>query len=607
MRRTRLRRPLAQLLALTVGVGAGVLLWLDETHAGPGATSELDAFGAELSRGVAKLRLEDSPAPYAAEVRSLRAQSLTLDGSYGGVVTDLLERQGYATVRVRVGSLESDNTHFFGTNQEPGFVLTLTPNAAVNQRKLWLAMDGAYRAATSAYSAKQAEIARIADDDHAVPDWSPPPPKTVAVEWNEDPLSTADPFVADAGFDREGYRKLVAALSARFADHPSIDNGDVVVQLIRSHEAVVATEGLVLGRVRDRAVIAVIADTQAPDGMRLDHGAAIHLVGLPKAESLRAEGEALVDRVLVELAALAAAPMLEEDYDGPILFEPLAAAQFLASTVVTQAVGTPAPLSEFGRVTELEPQWQDRVGRAVMPSWIDVRDDPGANPFGAFAFDAEGVKAEPLDVVREGILANLFMTRSPNRFISQSNGRARMSPSLQVGPGISNLILTSRKRGLDEKRMATELVRRAREDGYEFAYVVELLREGNVLGPVPRESAATYATGRKVSLSPPARVFRVGADGDRQLVRGAILSPASMRVLRRIRAVGRESVTVPMRLPPGVGGGFTADVHVEGLLSQTVDTTITTPALLIDGLELLVERGEHERLPTLEHPLRRED
>ena len=43
------------------------------------------------------------------------------------------------------------------------------------------------------------------------------------------------------------------------------------------------------------------------------------------------------------------------------------------------------------------------------------------------------------------------------------------------------------------------------------------------------------------------------------------------------------------------------------MLSQTVDTQVTTPDLLIDGLELLVERGEHERMPTLVHPLRRDD
>ena len=31
---------------------------------------------------------------------------------------------------------------------------------------------------------------------------------------------------------------------------------------------------------------------------------------------------------------------------------------------------------------------------------------------------------------------------------------------------------------------------------------------------------------------------------------------------------------------------------------------VTSPDLLLDGLEILVERGEHERLPTLVHPLR---
>jgi len=56
-----------------------------------------------------------------------------------------------------------------------------------------------------------------------------------------------------------------------------------------------------------------------------------------------------------------------------------------------------------------------------------------------------------------------------------------------------------------------------------------------------------------------------------------------------------------------MGGGFGAEVGTDGLLSQTVDVSVTTPALLVDGLELVVERGEHERLPTLVHPLRRSE
>src|SRR5690606_13437677 len=109
-----------------------------------------------------------------------------------------------------------------------------------------------------------------------------------------------------------------------------------------------------------------------------------------------------------------------------------------------------------------------------------------------------------------------------------------------------------------------------------------------------------------LTLPLPARVYRIDADGTRTLVRGAVLAPASVRVLRRIRATGQTPHTEPMRVPVGTYGGFGADVGMDHVLSQTVDVQVRTPDLLVDGLELLVERGEHERLPTLVHPLRRQ-
>jgi hypothetical protein len=174
---------------------------------------------------------------------------------------------------------------------------------------------------------------------------------------------------------------------------------------------------------------------------------------------------------------------------------------------------------------------------------------------------------------------------------------------LSVGPAISNLTLTSRKR-VSTRQLERELLRRAREDGYEFAYVIELLRDGNVLGPVPRDGAMVFGGGRKVPLSLPTRIFRITAKGARTLVRGAVFSPVSMRVLRRIRAVGNERHDVPLRIVVGPLGGFNGETGMDGILSHTVDVQISTPDLLIEGFELLKERGENERLPTLVHPLR---
>ena len=362
-----------------------------------------------------------------------------------------------------------------------------------------------------------------------------------------------------------------------------------------------------IGDEKVRVVLAVLADTQAEDGMKLDHGGAMHWRGVPELnDGLRAEGEAWVDRLLGELDAMVKAPRIDEDYDGPILLSSLASAQLLASSVATHASGEPPPLSEYGPITELTPHWQARLGKRVMPDFIDLYDEPSAevDPFGAYTIDAEGFRPSALQIVREGVLSDLLMTRTPNTDIETSNGRARMSPSLIAGASVSNLRLSGRREGKERAALERELLQRAGEDGYDFAYVIESLRDGTVLGPVPREGAADYGNGHKVSLPIPARIYRLNADGSRELVRGALLSPISMRVLRRIRSLGKQAERHGFRLAPGVSGGFNADLGVGGILSQTVDVTVRTPALLIDGMELLVERGEAERLPLLVHPLR---
>ena len=556
---------------------------------------EVAALEQELVRGVAGLRLPDSPAPYYAQVQLVRATVLSIDGSYGGIITDVVEEQAAAAVDVRVGSAARDQSGTFGSDGPMlRYVISIEPSPELSRNKLWLALDQAFRGATATFSQKQAILARLAGE---------PPPPDLGPKPEPMPRQAA-PTGELTALDREGLRALVLQLSKRFAEHPTVDNGDVFVQVLRTTVTTVTSEGLVLHEPHLRAVLAVVADTRAADGMHLDAGGAIHLQELPRAsEALRKRGEQLVDEVLRELEAQVAAPMVEEDYDGPVLFHAQAAAQLLAATVATQVGGNPAPLGDAGRVRDFEPLWQDALGEAVMPSFIDLEDDPREG-FGRYAIDGQGFVAQPLTLVKGGVLKELLMTRTPNPKRAASNGRARQTPFMSLGPTISNLSLKSKKRGQSRAQLERELLKRAREDGYDFAYVVESLRDNNILGPVDREGATGYGGGRKVSLPLPARIVRIDASGKRTRVRGAMFSPASMRVLRRIRAVGNAAVAVPMRIPPGYTGGFGAETGMVEILSHTVDVQVSTPDLLLDGLELLVERSENERLPVLAHPLR---
>ncbi len=560
---------------------------------------EADAVAAELRRGVAELRLDGAPAPYRAEVRYVRVRLLSLDASFGGLITDVLERQSAGVAELRVGTPERDNANYFGGEGGISRVdVPLEPAPDYMRRKVWLALDTAFRGATQSFAQKEAALEQLESDEL---------PADFTKRSAAAPSVRTDPQWAGSALPRAELGALAREMSAEFAKWPSIDNGDIYIQVLQSHETVVDSDGMSMARVRDRVVIAVVADTKADDGMHLDHALAMHFDTVPTVdEALKKRGMAMVDRVVRELDAMAKAPMIDEEYDGPVLFRGQAAGQFLGSTVATEVAGTPAPLADGGRLMDLEPSWQKRYGKTVMPPYINLVDDPTADGFGHFELDAEGIRPGPLSLVEEGVLKNLLMTRTPNQKVSGSNGRARMSPSLEIGPTLSNLRLEASQKKLPDAALERELLRRAREDGYEVAYIVEQLRDGSLLGPVPRESATAYAGTGKISLPVPARIYRLEAGGKKTLMRGVVLAPASMRVLRRIRAVSKESTAVPLRIAVGSFGGFGADIGIDSVLSQTVDVEITTPDLLVDGLELLVERGEHERMPTLVHPLRRE-
>jgi len=569
-----------------------------EAEAASPWAEEATVVSAELRRGIEELRLDGAPAPYRASVRYVRARVLSLDASFGGLITDVVEHQAAGVGELRVGSEERDNANYFGGEGGLARVgVPIDPAPEYLRRKVWLALDNAFRGATQAYAQKTAALEQLESDDFPA-DYAkrggPAPRVRVDPTWEEQPLPRAE------------LGKLAKSMSAQFEKWPTIDNGDVYIQVMQSHETVVDSEGMSAARVRQRMVIAVVADTKASDGMHLDHALAIHFAEVPKVDdALQGQAMALVDQVLRELDELARAPMIEEEYDGPVLFRGEAAAQLLASTVATEVAGSPAPLADGGRLMDLEPTWQRRLGKNVMPPWIDLVDDPTAEGFGHYELDAEGVRPGRLPLVEDGVLEHLLMTRTPNQKVSGSNGRARMSPSLEVGPALSNLTLDASQKRMSDSALERELFRRAREDGYEVAYVVEQLRDGSLLGPVPRESATAYAGTGKVSVPTPARVYRLEPGGKKTLLRGVVLAPVSMRALRRIRAVGREATVVPLRIAVGPFGGFSADIGIDSVLSQTVDVQITTPDLLVDGLELLVERGEHGRMPTLVHPLRR--
>jgi predicted Zn-dependent protease len=64
---------------------------------------------------------------------------------------------------------------------------------------------------------------------------------------------------------------------------------------------------------------------------------------------------------------------------------------------------------------------------------------------GFYKFDDEGVKAQKVTVVENGILKNFLMSRLPLDGFPESNGHGRRAPGFNVAGRQSNLLVTASK------------------------------------------------------------------------------------------------------------------------------------------------------------------
>ena len=577
------------------------------------AQREREAVREELARGLEGLRIDGADRAYALRATLQRASLLYMVGRYGALSESQLVRRAIGEVEARVGTLERDSTQLFASGAREVFGLPLVADPAATRRAVWLASDTAFKGALESLDVRTAVEASL-NTPRDVPDWSAVPVDRatglVPDECDGDAaqLERARQLLTT---DRSKLEVLTRTLSEGFSAAPWVEGGAVILQAAVAERTDIDTEGLAHCEVRVELALAVIAKGRALDGLVIPRAAVLHLrgeewVGADRWKLLASRGRGMVARTIEELKDLVDAPRLEEDYDGPLILSPYAAAQMLAVTVVPHASGTPAPLSEYGPMTELQPHWLDSFGAQVMPSWLDISDEPQlAGGFGSYAEDVQGVGAREVHLVRGGVLRDFWMTRHPNAVTRTSNGRARGTLSLMEGTSASNLFVRSTRAGSGRAELEADALARAREDGYDHIYVLESLRDESVLGTNEIDEAAGYGTGRRVDLPAPATLVRVGADGSRELVRGGLLTSASLRVLRRIRAVGDEAETVRFRIPPGVSGGLGAAFGVAGLLTDTVNVQVTTPAWLVEGLELVPVRGDAPHAPRLLHPLRR--
>ena len=262
--------------------------------------------------------------------------------------------------------------------------------------------------------------------------------------------------------------------------------------------------------------------------------------------------------VIASLADLRKAPLVEEEYHGPLLFSADAAADTLRSLLAGAVTATRPALGTEARTNG---PFASSYHARVMPDFMSVVDDPGLKTFdgkgliGAYDIDDEGVPAQAVKLVDAGRLDNYLIGRQPVRDFPQSNGHGRAGITGAARPMIGVLKITA-ENGLSDDDLNQKLLALAKDRGLSSVYFVETL--GGALTP--------------------RLLYRISLDGKRKLVRGAVLDDIDERALRSsIEAAGKDLWIANYFGDPPV--------------------TVLAPALLFDDATVRRANEKNEKLP----------
>jgi TldD protein len=531
-------------------------LLADDHAAAPASSISTDDHGdpvlkamlAELRRSQEKLQLGQLQRPYYIDYQVTAIQDYTAEATLGALRSDQSNVGRVVRVVVRIGDYRQDS--YFGEGVGSIEIMPIDDNELALRRQLWLATDKAYKAALNGLTEKQAALKNV-EAEPDIADFSQEAPAQSVRElakldvsldfWKQQLRSTSDLFRRDPGLESSNAFLHFRVLNRYFAN----------------------TEGTVTRSGKTLYTYGFSGSAQSGDAMLLERSQAYVAVRpeeLPRAEQIEKDAQ----RLIGTFDLLRKAPLVEDDYRGPVLFSADASTALFERFVVPNILGTRPDLGNPARTRgEFSSYYKGRV----LPDFLSVVDDPRPRKIddltlaGSYDVDDEGVRAQTVTVVDKGVLTNYLVGREPVRDFPHSNGHGRAAMAGGPRPLISNLIFQSSD-SLGADQLKARLIQMCKEQGRPYGYYVE-------------------TTGPQLT---PRLMWRVyTGDGHMELVRGAVFKDLDTRALRKdIVAAGNDSY-VYNRIEP-------------------LSSSIVAPSLLFDELDIQRANRTREKLPEYPAP-----
>lgn len=520
-----------------------------ESHSYSDDDQVLRAMRIELERSKSKLKLEGMAVPYYIDYRVIDINGCVAEAVFGAVRANIPVRLRFLRVVVRVGDYKQDS--FFGQGIGVLDFMPLDDDLLALRHQIWLATDKAYKDATEALAAKQAQL------------------KQYSVDQPVDDFARAEPVVsigplAKLDSDLQSWLKVLQDASAMYKSDPQIESSEAGLNFLALNRYFANSEGTIVRSGQTLYDLHIALSTQAADGMRLDRS---HSDMVPDIKELpsREAFLARTSQLLATLKELRKVPVVDEEYRGPVLFSADAASAVFSDLVGENVLGLKPELGQPARTTGA---FATSYKTRILPDFLSVVDDPtipsinGQGLMGKYDVDDEGVRAMRVSVIEDGKLVNYLMGREPIRDFPASNGHGRAKvPQNYPGPSLGNLIVRS-SAPLSPAELKKKLIELCRQRELPYGYYVD------TMGP-QRMPRLLYKLWTK--------------DGHEELVRGAMFGDLDARALRNDLVAAGD------------------DVHIENL-TQNVPHSIVNPSILFDELTVKRANVNNDNLPDYAAP-----
>jgi len=533
----------------------------------------------EMSRNL-KLKLESNKFPFFIQNTMAEGQYYVGRASLGALIRSMVVPLNNSNFRLMVGDYAVNDENFvsgqqnYNTGGGTNLTLPIDNNYLAIRRVFWSLLDKSYKSAVDNYTQKLSVLKQQnKDKSEIVDDYTRTQPITFITSYTSNKT------------DKTLWENNIKKISSIFRNYPQIQNSSVDVYFFDSNIYSVNNEGSKIQYNVRVACLLVNASAQAIDGEVLnDHV----LCYAPISENLPS-----VDEITIKVKQMAenldkrrSAPIIEEAYQGPVVFEGDALAELFNNKLFTNngLLTAREPLYAVVTAKGMNNKIENKIGKRLCVENVSIVSEPTMKTFentplvGSYEIDGEGViPQKDLMLVDKGILKTLLSDRVPTPKIKESNGASRFTifGNRQKSPGVINISYSGGQTYNDLlKSVAVETTK----SGLEYFYVVKKFETTNI---------AQYIQPGSSGLTKPAAIYKVSAKtGEETLIRCANISEFPLLSLKYAL------------------GGTNGKIAYNIVANQVITMSYVVPkAMAFNDISIEKDNSPKGKLPIVESPL----